>query len=171
MMMINYQPSCSCSATLLFPLHTSQGGSTPLAGTPGEDVRHRIQNVSSFPLGRWRLREVSHLLKVAELIGGRTGSVTRRILAQGVGGVGTPLHMRTRTHIHQRPEGELTAQPNLPTLSPGTVLGLWTGGKKGRCTHSLSASGSQVRTWRLRRGSLAQSHPQGSLLPCPEGNI
>lgn len=83
--------------------------------------------------------KLSHLLKVAELIGGRTGSVTRRLLAQGVGEVGTPLHMRTRTHIHQRPEGELTAQPILPTLSPGTVLGLWTGGKKGRCTHSLSA--------------------------------
>lgn len=30
----------------------------PLTGTPGEDVCRRIQNVSSFPLGRWRLREV-----------------------------------------------------------------------------------------------------------------
>lgn len=33
----------------------------PLAGTPGEDICHRIQNVSSFPLGRWRLREVKPL--------------------------------------------------------------------------------------------------------------
>lgn len=93
----------------LSPAHVPRRAQCLLPGLLGKmyAAEFRMFRVSHWVDGG--SEKLSHLLKVAELIGGRTGSVTRRVLAQGVGGVRTPLHTRARTHIRQRPEGELTA--------------------------------------------------------------
>lgn len=115
--------------------------------------------------------------RVAELLGGRAGTVIRKDLVSRSAGQGSSYTYMHATHTYtvncQRPEQKLTAQPLLPT--PKALCWAWEreerreGGLLPECR--TVTCGSQVRIWRFREGSLAHSHPHGCIHPHPGGSI
>ena len=183
----------------------------PHIRNPREDMCFR-RMFGVFKWGNRASENLSYLLRVAELLGGRAGIVTRRVVASEQAGQGSsytctrapPPHthtdVRARTHTHTQSRAraythththpcarahthththvskartEVTAQPLLPMPQ----VPCWARGREERREGGLLPEcravtwGSQVRTWWLREGRLAQSHPHACITPHPGGSI